>query len=170
MQYTKILSAYYDNKNSSKDLVFKFFITFARFECSLKNSKEFAKMQGNKCIPDWDGFVKTLTEFDSNATPELKNACAYILDNPPKKQYIFNNALKWKDCKIDCGTEIQKLNQYIRRIRNNLFHGGKFNNENIPEISRNSILMTSVLVILNNWLDLHQKVRELFLADIYDGE
>lgn len=127
-------------------------------------------MQRKKCIADWDGFVKTLTGFDSNLNPELKKACDYILNNPPKKQYIINNVLKWKDCKIDGGTEIQRLNQYIRRIRNNLFHGGKFNNDNIPEISRNSILMTSALVVLNNWLDLHGEVRELFLSEIYDVE
>jgi hypothetical protein len=170
MQYTDILSSYFENRNSSKDLVFKFFITFARFECALKNSKTFAIMQGKNCIADWNGFVNTISEFNSSANPELKTACTYILDNPPKKQNIINKTLKWKDCKIDGGTEIQKLNQYIRRIRNNLFHGGKFNNDNIPELSRNSILMTSALVILNNWLELHQEVRGLFLAEIYDGE
>ena len=60
-----------------------------------------------------------------------------------------------------------ELGLHIRTIRNNLFHGGKFKGIYQEDISRNYILLQSAMIILNEWLDLNEDVKTLFLEDIY---
>jgi hypothetical protein len=166
MRYTRILSDNFNDPNNGKDLIFKFFITFARFEFALKNSNDFCIVsQRGKCSADWDKFIKSIKDFDPDINLDLREACMYIIENPPKKQSKRGNQLQWEDSVFE-GTGLQKLNIYIRRIRNNLFHGGKFNGIMIPDVSRNARLITSALIVLNNWIDLNQEIKDLFISDI----
>lgn len=148
-----------------RNLVFDFFITFSRFECALKNSIRYARINGLKVAADWTRFASSIQDtFDKTYSPELDAAVEYIINNPPKVQHLENNQLVWHHLEIENNTPLTtRLDLYIRTIRNNLFHGGKFNGVYEPDISRNYILISNAMIILNDWLRLNEVVRILFL-------
>ena len=148
-----------------RDLIFEFFITFSRFECALINTPEFRNMRNNKVTANWDRFTSSINfQFNRYKTEELDRAVDYLVTHPPKIRSVNDNQLTWRDRNIPEGTLLtNELGLHIRTIRNNLFHGGKFNGVYEPEISRNDILIRNALVILNEWLLLNQTVQNNFL-------
>jgi len=119
-----------------ENLLFLFFVVFSRFEYSLKKAGFLEKTQEAK--PDWNTFAKDLeSEFrskikeSSNETP-LKSSVTYFAENPPKKQIVKVNqderVLAWgkEDKKDPAIISLEQCLIYIRRVRNNLFHGGKY--------------------------------------------
>jgi hypothetical protein len=59
------------------------------------------------------------------------------------------------------GNQIQVLPEYLRRVRNNLLHGGKFYG-GIEIGSRNWNLVLNSMVIIENWIDLNNDVKNKF--------
>lgn len=77
----------------------------------------------------------------------LRGAVEYILSHPPKKQVIRNGFLDWEDSAPSTDSQADRIRLYVRRVRNNLFHGGKFNGRWLaPE--RSEALLRHSLVIL----------------------
>jgi len=153
-----------------RELIIEFFFAFSRFECALKQSIKYANCSSDKVEPNWDKFASEIKDiFDPNSSKSLKEAVDYLISNPPKKQYLDNsdNTLKWKD-RVFTGTEplTNKLGLMIRDIRNNLFHGGKFNGIFSEETSRNYKLLDNALIILNNWLKIDSTIGDLFMEPI----
>jgi hypothetical protein len=96
----------------------------------------------------------------------LRNAVDFILNEPPRKQTIDNGRLTWQESLVDNNTSMTiKLCVYIRRVRNNMLHGGKFNGNYNPK-SINYRLITYSTFLLNNWLDLDLEVKNNFLSGI----
>ena len=168
MKNTERLLEYFESKPEGKDLIFKFFITFARIEFSLKNSKELLIGNNKGGQPNWDAFINRLNNFNPSRTGNLKSSVDYILAHPPQKQVVINNQIEFRDARVTHSSDLVKLNIYLRRIRNNLFHGGKFNGKYIPDVSRNSILLTSALIIMNEWIDLDFEIKKLFCSEILE--
>lgn len=139
-------------------------LTFARFECALKNSLTYVNASNNKVEANWDLFISNIrSSFDPEKNDEIRNAVTYLLTHPPKIQVRHNHALAWQDRHHPDNTpDINRLCQAIRDIRNNLMHGGKFHGHFEPEVSRNFILLNSSLIILNEWIDLSEPVKQLF--------
>jgi len=156
----------------SESIMFDFLITFARFECALKNIPEFLKIRKDRKgreypEADWDEFSKSISDnFEQNTSKDIRLAVNFILKSPPKKQVVKDGILDWKDSLLDKNASItKKLSIYICRVRNNMFHGGKFNS--IPnEGDRNCKLIYHSMKILNYWLELNEEVKENFLSDI----
>ncbi len=153
------------------EMVFKFFVTFSRFEFALKSSIVFAKSNKyNSAEPDWKKFINTINgSFDKNKHEVLLNAVTSILNNPPRVQRFASNNLIWESQVFYKNeSEIEKLGQHIRDIRNNLFHGAKFEDSFQPEISRNYDLLHNALVVLDEWLQLEDRVRSCFLTPFHE--
>lgn len=149
------------------EIVFQFFISFARFECSLKNSLTFATTH-KPPRANWGLFLKTIkSNTDYHSSPTLRNAKDYIIDNPPKIQIKTTTAIDWTERLFEPKTTMEtKLLQHIKDVRNNLFHGGKFNGIYKADESRNYMLINSSLIILNYWISLDQNILELFNEEI----
>jgi hypothetical protein len=150
---------------NSKEVIYDFFITFSRFESALQNTTRFIKNDTGEA--NWDIFASSIRmTFKSGKSKQLKEAVNYILENPPKRIAEKDGRLVWEDSILGKKEpEAHKLNIYIRRIRNNVLHGGKFNGVYSPE-SRNFRLINYALVVLNDWLDYDKEVRENFLKRI----
>jgi hypothetical protein len=109
-------------------LAFSFFKLFAQYESYLKKHKYFQITNGGKINVDWDRFVNErigqdyINKLGGNAA-----SAEYILSAPPKKQVVNPEGV------IVCGEvsnderSVQILFGHISRIRNNLYHGAKFN-------------------------------------------
>lgn len=152
-----------DINPNGRDILIDFFIIFSRFEFALK-AYTYNKPNKDKAEADWDAFVNTIsTRFDEKKNPELLNAVTYLLQNPPKTKRNVNGQLAWRHINLDSNSPlINTLCIYIRAIRNNLFHGGKFNGNFEPDVSRDTTLLQTALIVLNNWLELCPDVERKF--------
>ncbi len=151
-----------ESTSINRDLVLEFFLKLSRLEYALKASRFFVGNE-NKAEPGWDLFANEISvEFDSSRTKELEIACSYYLAIPPYKQVVSHGDLNWTRAMPEQGTEISKLLVLVRRVRNNLFHGGKYNPQEENETERNTHLLEFGLIILNETLRLSPRVRQAY--------
>ncbi len=144
-------------------LAFRFFKEFSRTEYALKVNPYYKIVRGF-VEADWTKFsrkpeVKKL--FVNPTTLELDEAIKFILADPPKKQVIIGGKLDWEISEPNTNSPSEKLLLYIRRIRNNLFHGGKFNNYWFAP-QRSEPLLCHSLVILSAVREAVPKVKEAY--------
>lgn len=131
-------------------LSFRFFKLFARYESSLKERDFFTSNRG-KLIVDWDRFANEVIgpDFLENLG-DNRHAAEYILENPPKKQTVNDQGkIIWSEVPNNekC---VQILFAHISRVRNNLYHGAKFNGTWFdPE--RSQELLTKGLIVLESF-------------------
>lgn len=149
----------------AQTLVYLFFVTFARFECALKQVGIFVKRDGD-AEPDWDTFSNSLRgKLDWKRTPELADAIAYLMSCPPRKEVVAAGELDWTPLSRGAGESHEAwLLRLVRRIRNNLFHGGKgrYPYGPVSEPSRDSTLLYCGLVVLSECLSLSPEVDRAF--------
>ena len=114
-------------ENKLDQLALKFFKLYAQYEFFLKENKYFEERRGT-IIVDWDRFVNQQIGPDFlDKMGDLRPSAEYILENPPKKQVVNENGvIIWSDVPNN-ERSVQVLFGHISRIRNNLFHGAKFN-------------------------------------------
>ena len=121
---------------------------FARTEYALKASG-FNSGDG-PAEANWTEFARSVETLVANpSTPEMKEAIEFILSAPPKKHFIAGGMIDWRDI------------QPVRRIRNNLFHGGKFNGHWFA-LERSERLMKAGLVVLRQSIEAQPQVSEAF--------
>lgn len=116
------------NENATEEhyldhLALQFLKKFARIECALKASG-FHNGDGD-ARANWDTFATSLANGLENDS-QLSDAIDYMSKNPPKKQVIDNGILVWNTPTAH-PHKTHELLLCVRRVRNNLFHGGKFN-------------------------------------------
>ncbi len=142
------------NVTLDHDLVFEFFLTFGRFEYALK-AAGFVVGDLQTAKPDWSTFGRSL-DFGS---ARLDHNCATAIDyfglHPPWRQVLTPDALAW-DSTVGFA-RLERMDQVldlVRRVRNNLFHGGKFNDEVHSGQGRNGLLLRHSIAILHRSLEL----------------
>lgn len=124
-----------------------FFRTFARMEYALK-ATGFFEGDEQQVKADWKQFAREVQVALAAANEKVREAVNFILSEPPKKQVIVNGCLQWDSTPPSAENEADRVLLYVRRVRNNLFHGGKFNGHWFqPE--RSGELMKASLIILN---------------------
>lgn len=141
-------------------LSYKFFQEFARYEYCLKATG--IRPLKKNAEADWDEYAKQVKHvFDAPTPIEFREAIEYFLEHPPKKQIVRDGILAWDETPLQEKNIAIKIFILIRRLRNNLFHGGKFNGEWF-EPERSEALMRHALIILEVCGQTHQKVREAY--------
>jgi hypothetical protein len=142
------------------DLAGKLFQVFSRTEYALKASG-FNKGDGT-AEANWREFaLKVDTLIANPSSLELKEAIDFFFNAPPKKQVIVGGVIQWEISEPQTNSHADKLLIYVRRVRNNLFHGGKFNGHWFdPE--RSEPLLRHSLTILTNCVESVSSVREAY--------
>lgn len=155
-----------DLTNIKNELLLKFFLTFSRFEFALKNAGFYKKCESTQydAKPDWETFASSVKEQfqkqndKQNDNDSFKVACYNICDKPPRKQIIINETLEWQNNSTQKpNSDINQILIYVRRVRNNLFHGGKC--EIASDKKRDKELLQDSLIILNGCLKLSKDVK-----------
>lgn len=119
------------------DLASDLFRTFAQFEYCLKVTGYCVAGRGDAANPDWTRFALELPPLSGEAGEDVVAAISYMQRRPPKKQVYIDEVLQWRDVAPQAENENDLIFLYVRRVRNNLFHGGKFNGRFFgPERSR----------------------------------
>lgn len=146
-----------------RDLVLVFFFTFSRFEYALKASGLVVQGRFGEAVPDWNSYTDQLRgRFQGVRDPRFVDACAYLRNDPPRKQVIANNRLDWQKSRPGPRDYDERyLLCLVRTIRNNLFHGGKmpFGVGPDPDAARNRRLLEIGIVVLEQCLSLSPRVR-----------
>ena len=158
-------------QDEEKELLLNFFLTYSCFEFALK-ATDFARptRRIEKDIDvylvstNWDSYATSIKDkFDKTDNEDLNKASDYLLQNPPMQQVIFENNLMWNTITPnDNLTDIEKLLKLISHIRNNLFHGGKFDIEVHEQAERTEYLLRYGLIILEECLRLTPDVKKAF--------
>lgn len=147
---------------SEKSLL-DFIYVFSRLEYALKISG-FATGDNKKVEPCWDCFTNNINDiFLQIESEDLKKAVGYLLKYPPRKQILSEGKIIFQDQPVDKKQRItQQLLLMIRRVRNNLFHGGKYCPDGEKESGRNEDLLNASLIILKHCIPIHKKVNNNF--------
>lgn len=141
-------------------LASEFFKEFSRSEYALK-AAGFHKGDGN-AEANWSEFAKHVeTLVQTPDDEQLSEAIGFVLDNPPKKQVIRNGTIQWSDAAPNQKLKANNLLIYVRRVRNNLFHGGKFNG-NWFEPERSEQLIQNCLIILKACVNFVENTRNAY--------
>lgn len=140
------------------DLLFQFFLTFSRFEFALKSAGfALGNIHGSK--PDWPRFGASLDLDMARQDPNCAAAVDYLALHPPWRQVVIAHGLAW-DSSVSF-TRLDRMDQVlelVRRIRNNLFHGSKFNDEVHSGLGRNELLLRHSIAVLHRCLELSPSV------------
>jgi len=157
--------AYLEETFINRDLVLEFFLKFSRFEFALKLAG-YARGNDTYIKPDWIRFAATINDiFNKNHNPHLAQACEYFLINPPNQQVLVGGRLGWNpQPPAKANTEPKLLIALVKRVRNNLFHGGKYNAQMHEETARSEMLLRGSLLILDECLRVSPQVK-----NAYDG-
>lgn len=132
-------------------LAFKFFKLFAQYESTLKSENYFQTNGSGRILVDWDKFAneKVGSDFLVNLGDKAE-AANYILEHPPKKQIVgAEGRIEWQEVP-STERSVQILFGHISRIRNNLYHGAKFNGTWFDP-DRSSRLLENSLVVLEHF-------------------
>ena len=154
---TPFLDAAYTRVDFDRELVFKFFVVFSLFECALKRGGFCTKGRQGEALPNWEDFANNIhPQFSTLNDPELLTAVNYMLKFPVKRQIPNNGTLIFvpmpRRLKLN---DTAWLSILIRGVRNNLFHGGKW--EFDP--TRDPQLLNHSLTILEVWARLSPNVE-----------
>lgn len=138
----------------------KVFRVFARFEYALK-AAGFHYGEG-KAKPNWQKYACSIgNALEEPDTKELQEAIQYILEHPPKAQVIRNDGIGWDEVEPSHNSRTDLILLYVRRVRNNLFHGGKFYGHWF-EPARDRDLLKHSLTILDACLAASDSVRNAY--------
>jgi hypothetical protein len=167
---SEISNQIFETLGPDKEIALEFFAVFSRFECALKCCGYVTGREGKEAKPDWDKYADDL-EKDSKLKKEIEEEAAkYILVEKPKKQIKKGKKLDWDDKADESGLKLIFI--LIRRVRNNLFHGGKYKCQISPyDKRRDEKLIRTCLIILYICLTDREKPvtktfkRELSLTD-----
>lgn len=153
----QLLEETFNRMDFDRELVFKFFVVFSVFEHALKDVGFRRVGQNDGVEPDWDDFAISIEgQFDPNDNPELLTAVNYLLNNPPRREVFRNHGLTFASTQQPNIGRAQLLSLHIRRIRNNLFHGGKVNYDRY----RDTLLIHFSIIILESWAILNSDIRQ----------
>ena len=161
----QILEDAFRRVDFDRELVYQFFITFSLFEKALKDFGFRQVLRNDDIQPDWESYATTIdgqftSILNSPNHHELITAVNYFLNHPPKKQVFQNAHIRLSQTRRSQGmSDSVWLSVLIRRVRNNLFHGGKFSYDR----PRDTLLLQFSLIILEVWANCHPDIQQFFL-------
>jgi hypothetical protein len=123
-------------------LVFEFVATFAKTEYALKRAG-YVLANANSAEVARDRFAATHeAAFARPRNVDVDDAISSLLREPPRKQVAPEGNLSWKTAERKSEPLLKWVTILVRRVRNNLFHGGKFATGPEPDSARDAKLMS----------------------------
>lgn len=144
-------------------LAFEFLKTYSFLEAGVKNLSP----ESCRALPrSLEVKNVELKNFVTNHASDFFNknceeSVSFLLANPPKIQIISNNAIIF-EAKPLSGSQEAQIIDCIRRVRNNVFHGGKATKESDDRNRELLVHSTKILKrIIDSILELKKFVSEL---------
>lgn len=137
--------------------VIDFFFYFSRFEHALKIKRFICTDKSAQYVVgvDWHAFIRTLPNNYPSGSEKVDNAIRYICNYPVKRQ---KTDLTWVARSAITPPCFKMALNEVPKIRNNIFHGGKYLRPN--KVRDEALLINSTILIktcLQNDPDLYQQ-------------
>lgn len=140
-----------------------FFKAITRLEFSIKDCG-FSRRRGannDAAEVDWDRYVKERLGPDFLCEARKISSIKPLIENPPKQQIIqYDGCLDWKDAASVLSS--QDVIGALRRVRNNLLHGGKSGH---PDSGRNQELYIASLAVIDLILGKDEIAKAIFYGE-----
>jgi hypothetical protein len=151
----------FDDLQISRGLVCELFASFARFEYAMKAIGYCRSDRYGNALPDWDRFKAEWGEA-INPTESERGAddIAFLLAEPPEIQKFVDGRAVFRPQEFREEGEGAKALEAAKRVRNNLFHGGKHTCHSPPE--RDTKLIRGALAVLDLCLSRESELRTEF--------
>lgn len=151
----------FDDLQIDPALVCEFFATFARFEYAMKATRYCKADRYHNAVPDWISLRGDLGgPLTASQDIQTQWAIAYLAAEPPLVQQWVNDELQWRAIALS-GVDVGgSAIEAIRRVRNNLFHGGKHTPHSPAD--RDSKLINASLLVLKACLTLSPELKREF--------
>ena len=145
------------------ELIRNFLFIFARIEYALKRAGFMIKGK-DEAVADWDSLANSLKgEIHPNRNSEIRSAVEYLNEYPVEKQVVTNGQLGWRRIHRKEHEHLEQwLLRIVRVVRNNLFHGGKFPDKQVYDVSRDNSLLKASIVLLCEIIHLSPEVSNYF--------
>ncbi|MGY4750079.1 hypothetical protein ACVNHC_09515 [Pannonibacter sp. Q-1] len=128
-----------------------------RFEYALKEIG-YGKSGNNRAVEaNWDEFANKELKAVFFEQIRENSIAPNILLKPPSRQILRDRSLDWEATAQP--NDIQSLIGAVRRVRNNLVHGGKSGDK---DSDRNDLLVAEAIEILKHALLEHNDLRAAF--------
>lgn len=128
-----------------------FFVVFSRFEYALKASGFLRRdKNGDRAEPGWRDFRNSLEGIlEERFRDDILEAVKLLIANntKPRVQKVFDRMPVYEAEELDGHTDFQRAIEATKRVRNNLFHGGKAG-ELGTEVERSAELIGASLSVL----------------------
>jgi hypothetical protein len=147
------------------ELLLRFFMTFARFEYALKASGHVRAGENGAAKANWHAVEAALGTDDRTA---VVAKAGVLLKDPPRRQVLTDGCFDWQTAG-SAGGEPQNLVTAVKRVRNNLFHGGKFTSVPAYLSPRQVELVTCAGAVLDELLRLPALAAVAARFNGYDG-
>ncbi|WP_145930967.1 hypothetical protein [Immundisolibacter cernigliae] len=146
----------------SQELVCEFFAVFSRFEFALKDSG-FIRAHKGHAEPAWRDFSASIAAtFSVTARSPLDSAIAFLLGEPPMVQV---SRCDWEHKRLHGNTDTERALDAVIRVRNNLFHGGKYTPHSPP--GRDEALVRASLAVLYACLEQDESLRNTYEQNFF---
>ena len=166
---SEISERIFEKLGPEKETAIEFFAVFSRFESALKCNeciKRNKRIKNDRVEPNWDDYANYLEKPEKNdMKKEIEEAAKiYLWKEPPQKQIVENGKIKWITAQTSEKNTISKTFDLIKIVRNNLFHGGKyeFGQDALFTKRRDEDLVQACLKILYICLKDENPVTEAF--------
>lgn len=140
-----------------------FFAVFCRFEYALKRAGYLKRdsVEGKMEIAEasWPKFA---SDFEKVFFKEIESSgkATTLLGEPPRRQVVVDHILQWEP--VAPAKRVQDLFGSVCRVRNNLFHGGKFALGPEYGSERDQALLREARWVLEQALHRQPKVQAYF--------
>lgn len=143
------------------ELVCEFFGVFARFEYAMKATTYCTSDRYGNALPDWRKLKEQLGQPVCEAgTERVVAAIDYLLEEPPQVQMCVDGRPEFVELELDGGNSGAQAIEAARRVRNNLFHGGKHTPHSAPE--RDTSLIQASLAVIGACLEIDETLNTEF--------
>jgi hypothetical protein len=124
---------------------------------------EFRNTNNGAAKADWRKLALVVEdELKALESKQFVAALAYFREKPPMRQDVVDNQLQFREVAPNTGNEINDLLVYVCRVRNNLFHGGKFRGQVLRNPGSSLELIAHASVILEACMDASEPLKEAY--------
>lgn len=142
----------YKSLRADRKLALEFSVVMARFEYAIKRS---GYRRGSPCLAAWQRLGNELNSSSTAYQPQnVREAIDYLVGNPPM---FLNGEMEWTESALSGATDLGRALDAVVRVRNNLFHGRKGDNER-----RNNLLFSHSICFISAILSDRHDIKEAY--------
>ena len=142
-------------------LVFDFFWTFTTIECAMKHAGIFKTREGSDAIEaNWEQFETDLVNYGTERSLKFRQAARTLQQFRIQRLALIDNKPAWRPVERRQMGEVQFTLYLLRLVRNNLFHGGKYEfGAPADQVERDTDIIRAALSVLDQCFEHHPRVK-----------